>query len=152
MRRPPNRCNLGRARKGAAAVELAVLLPVLMLLFVITVDFARAFYYSISITNAARDGALWASDPTLVAANQSPYSSYQDAALSEFKNPDGSWRFSPPPTCDPPVYGTDSKGNAYVEVTVHYEFSSIVNFPTLPDTLHLQRTVRMRMAPQLPNF
>src|SRR5262249_38652771 len=50
-------------RRGAAAVELAVLLPFLAFLFVIAVDWSRIFYYSMTVTNCARNGALWAGDP-----------------------------------------------------------------------------------------
>src|SRR4051794_11952174 len=60
-----------RARFGAAAVELAVLLPFLAFLFVIAVDWSRIFYYSVIVTNAARNGALYASDPTT--QSESPY-------------------------------------------------------------------------------
>jgi Flp pilus assembly protein TadG len=38
-------------RSGASAVELALLLPFLVFLFVITVDFGRIFYYSLTLTN-----------------------------------------------------------------------------------------------------
>jgi Flp pilus assembly protein TadG len=45
-----------RPRRGAATVELAVLLPVIAFLFVIAVDYARVFYYSQVIENCARQG------------------------------------------------------------------------------------------------
>src|SRR5262249_4910977 len=50
------------ARRGVAAVELAVLSPCLALLFVITVDFARLFYYKLTIDNCARNGAIFGSN------------------------------------------------------------------------------------------
>src|SRR5260370_14853076 len=52
-----------RSRPATAAAELAVLLPFLMFLFVVTVDWARAFYFSVVIANSARQGALSESDP-----------------------------------------------------------------------------------------
>ncbi len=45
-----------RSETGGALVELAVALPVLVLVFVGTVDFARVFYMSISLNAAARAG------------------------------------------------------------------------------------------------
>ena len=42
-----------RVRKGAQVVELAFLLPFLAFMFVIAVDWARIFYYSITVTNCA---------------------------------------------------------------------------------------------------
>src|SRR5260370_14368738 len=50
-------------RPAAAAVELALLLPLLTLLLVISVDFARLYYHYMTITNCARNGAMWLCDP-----------------------------------------------------------------------------------------
>ena len=47
----------GRARRGAAAVELAVIMPVFLLLTLGFVDFGRFAYAYIAVTNAARAGA-----------------------------------------------------------------------------------------------
>jgi Flp pilus assembly protein TadG len=46
-----------RNQRGAALVELAVALPVMVALVVFTTDFARVFYTAIELTNAARAGA-----------------------------------------------------------------------------------------------
>ena len=65
-------------RQGAAAVELALLLPVLTFLLVISVDFARLYYHYVTITNCARNGALWLCDP--VAQSTSKYATVDAAA------------------------------------------------------------------------
>ena len=49
------------AEKGQSIVETALVLPVLLLLIVIVVDAARAFDAYIVLTNAAREGARFAS-------------------------------------------------------------------------------------------
>lgn len=67
-------------RRGAAAVELAVLLPFLVFLFVIAVDFGRIFYFSQTIENCARNKAIYGSNLTTA---QSPYSTIQKAALDD---------------------------------------------------------------------
>lgn len=46
-----------RRDRGAAAVEMAIVLPLLLLLVGGIIDFGRAFYYQVSISNAAREGA-----------------------------------------------------------------------------------------------
>ena len=54
------RCRRGRqllTQTGAAAVEFAILLPVLMLVVGGVVDFGRAFFTKIELANAAREGA-----------------------------------------------------------------------------------------------
>lgn len=124
-------------RRGVAAVELAVLLPLLVFLFVIAVDFARIFYYSQTIENCARNGAIYASNLT---SAQSPYSSIQDAALADAGD------LNPQPTVTS-TNGTDASGNPYVEVTVSWQFQSVTNFPGIPNTVNLTRTVQMRVAP-----
>ncbi len=49
-------------RSGSAAVELAVVLPFLCFMFVISIDYARIFYFSLTMEHAARNGAYFASD------------------------------------------------------------------------------------------
>jgi len=129
-------------RRGAAVVELAILLPLLVFLFVIGVDYARLFYYSLTVANCARNGALYGCDPT--GATTSPYSSIEQACLADAGS------LSPAPTVSY-NYASDTSGN-YVEVTVTYEFHTITNYPGVPNTVNIARTVRMRMIPAVPNF
>jgi len=138
-----SRRNAGRRRRpGAAAVELALLLPLLAFLFVVAVDFARIFYYSLSVTNCARNGAIYACDET--AALQSPYKSTEEAALSDASN------LSPTPTVvsKSVLDGTTS----FVEVTVTYEFQTLTKYPLVPSSVSVARTVRMRSIPAVPKF
>jgi hypothetical protein len=129
-------------RRGATAVELALLLPILGLLLLITVDFSRLYYHYSIVTNCARNGALYGSDPT--SASESPYSSLQAAALADAPN------LTPQPTVSS-TNGTDASNNPYVEVTVVYPFTTISSYPGLPNPINLSRTVRMRVAPATPN-
>ena len=48
---------MGRRERGAAAVEMAIVLPLLLLVIGGLVDFGRAFYLNSVITNASREGA-----------------------------------------------------------------------------------------------
>ena len=132
-----NRANA--VRRAAASVELAILLPFIAFLFVIAVDFARIFYYSQVIENCARKGALYASDAKAPAAQL--YANVTQAALG----PD-STNFSPQPTVTSSS-GTDAAGNGYVSVTVTWQFQTLTNFPGVPNTVTLSRTVQMRSAP-----
>lgn len=131
-----------RPLRGVAVVELAVLLPLLILLFVIAIDFARVFYFSLSLTNCARAGALYASDPTT--ADESPFASAQAAALADATN------LSPQPTIST-TSGTDGLGRKYVSVTAQYTFQTITGFPGIPAQLPLQRTVTMYQSAAVPD-
>ena len=128
-------------RRGAAAVELALLLPLLAFLFVISVDYARIFYCTMIVTNCARSGALYASqNPTTAndatnivaeAARDAPDLIFSDLRITST---------------------TDSAANpTWVAVTVTYPFSTITNFPGINRTTQLTRTVRMDVAPWTPN-
>lgn len=129
-----------RRPKGAAAVELAVLLPLLAFLFLIAVDYARIFYYSLTIENCARNGALYASN----AFNYPmPYSSAAQAAIADGSN------LNPPLTASDVTVanGTDANGNSCVTVTINYTFQTVTNYPGLPSSVNLVRSVEMRVAP-----
>jgi Flp pilus assembly protein TadG len=128
-------------RPAAATVELAFLLPFLAFLFVIAVDWSRIFYYSMVVTNSARNGALYACDP--VSQPTSPYANVTAAALAEASN------LSPAPTVTS-TSGSDSSGS-YVAVTVSYQFNTVTNFPGVPASTTLVRTVRMSSLPVKPN-
>src|SRR5262245_51965203 len=130
-----------RSRRGAAAVELAVLLPFLAFLFVIAVDWARVFYFSLVVENCARNGAVFASDP--YASVQSPYATLQDAALADAPN------LNPKPTVTS-VSGVDAAGNRYVDCKVRYVFKTVSNFPGVPKASTVVRTVRVYQAAQTP--
>jgi Flp pilus assembly protein TadG len=129
-------------RRGAAVVELAVILPLLVFLFVIAVDFARVFYYSVTLTNCARAGAMYASDPTTSA--ESPFASTAAAAVADAPN------LSPAPTVST-TSGTDAAGRPYVEVTAAYTFRTITGFPGVPNQVNLTRKVRMNVSASSPN-
>jgi len=131
-----------RKERGAAAVELALLLPFLMFMFVLAIDYGRIFFFSVTITNCARAGAVWASDP--FEQTESPYTTVAQAALAEAPN------FSPQPSVSS-SYGTDSDGNPYVEVTVTGTFSTMTRYPGVPSSTTLTRRIRMRVAPDAPS-
>ena len=137
-------------RSGAAVVELAVLLPVLCFLFVISVDYARVFYFSLTLKNAARNGAYYASNYPGIYS----YQTAQQVVTADVSN------LSPPPTIEI-NYSVDANGpyvipvpmsNGYVEVKVTWTFNSITRFPGVPATTTLVRNCRMKVAPITPNF
>jgi len=129
-------------RSATAVVELAVLLPLLILLFLVAVDFGRVFYFSLTLTNCARAGALYAMDP--VAAVESPFPDVQSAALADCTN------ITPQPTITS-ANGVDASGRAFVAVTANYSFNTVTKFPVIPSQVQLTRTVRMYVAANTPN-
>jgi hypothetical protein len=64
---------LGRREEGAAAVEFAIVLPVLMLLLAGFIEFGWGFYWMQTVTNASRAGARYAIQAKLVSGVSTPY-------------------------------------------------------------------------------
>jgi hypothetical protein len=112
----------GRDR-GAAAVEFALVLPLLLLLVFGIIDFGRALNAQVTLTQAAREGAR------LVALNQPNVVSRTQAAATGLSGvnvtvvtgcppPPGGPPPPPPPPGGPPPPGTD----AVVQVSYTFSF------------------------------
>jgi Flp pilus assembly protein TadG len=150
------------SRRGATAVEFALVLPFLMFLFVLAIDYARVFYYGIILENCARNGAYFASNypnSSYLYNDIYGYKSLDEAIYSdsvnvmkkgESKNTatyqvnysytlDGSFTPAPTPT-------------GFVKVTMKWDFKTITQFPGVPGTVALERSVIMKMAPVMPSF
>lgn len=78
-RRSALRRGKSRYDRGQSLVELAVVLPVLLLLVIGMVEFARAWMFQQVITNIAREGARLAVIPT---SNQAMVQARVDALLT----------------------------------------------------------------------
>lgn len=119
-----------RNQKGQALVEMAILLPLLLLIVFGITEFGWALYIKNSLTNAAREGARRASvsleDPTTDPARAElrrlvgeacPFSVDTTAITIES-------------TTTPPQHGAST-----ITVTVPYEFTSVYNLIDLNFTL-----------------
>lgn len=129
----------GNHRAGAALVELALLLPVLIFMLLAAMDYSRVFYASVIVSNCARNGALFASDPNI--ANRTQFNTYLDAIQADAVNLDSSLlqvTYSE---------GTDAFGYGWAEVTVTYPFDTVINYPGIPSHVDISRKVRMRKVP-----
>jgi len=125
-------------RNGAAVVELAAVLPLLLLLFAAGVDFARVYYFSQVISNGARVGAVYASNPDV--ADRSPYETAEEATRAALKD------LKPQPDVNI-TQGSDSLGNPHAEVKVQYNFRPLTRFAGLPSVQVLTGTARARLYP-----
>ena len=128
-----------KRRQGAALLEFAILLPLLLFLLLGATDFARVYHDYLTITDSSRNGALYASLNS--AQTKTVYQAgIVSAALADVGG------LSPVPTVSTAT-GNLSQGNNYVDVTVDYTFKTLVNFPGIPNTMPLSRTTRMRVVP-----
>ncbi len=129
-----------KSRRGAAAVEMAILAPFLIFIVVVGVDWSRIFYMSVTLTNCARNGALNASDPYSLI--QPAYDNVTAAALADAPN------LSPQPQVMTAT-GSDSSGT-YLDCTVTSTFKTLTNLPGVPSNTIIKRTVRVYQSPRLP--
>ena len=70
-------------KRGQASVELALSLPLLLMMFLMVVETGRAFYIAISFANAARAGVQYGSQSLTTAADNA---GMQTAATNDAPN------------------------------------------------------------------
>ncbi len=152
----PIHCHLSRDEHGASLVEVALLLPLFLLLLLAAVDFGRACYLEIEINGAARAGAVYGSrDPTdttgmtTVALNAAPDVPGVSAGTPTFvcecadgsNSISGSACLTAPPSC------TDGLNWVYVvTVTVTGTYTPILPWPGIPSSMTFSSTASMRSA------
>jgi Flp pilus assembly protein TadG len=137
MRKPVGRTE---ARRGVAAAELAIVLPFLMLMFGVAIDFCRVFYASQTVQNCAYAGALYASSTVSPRpALSTPSQAAQDAALAEGVSLN-------PALSSANISTTINNGMATTTVT--YNFSFIM--PLMGNSITITRSVTMQVVPQGP--
>lgn len=140
---------LRRSDAGAAAVELAMVLPLLALLAVGVADFGRMYFTSIAVSNATRAGAHYGSQSTTTSGNfagieQATRNDAADlgeitVASSRFcRCPDGS---APACTGTCPSYGAPQ---VFVHVSASKTYAFLIKYPGLPPTVPITRTATFR--------
>jgi Flp pilus assembly protein TadG len=133
-----------RRSRGAAAAEFALLLPLLCMLFLGTIDFCRVFYYSLTVHNCARNGAMYGGADAAHAVNGSGI--VTAAKLDAVSLPNYAELMQVSSSTDSAISPT------YVDVTVTYPFSTITRYPGIPRQVNLSRCVRMNVVPTTPSF
>lgn len=124
-----------RRRKGAAAVEAAILLSVLCYLCFIVTDYSRLFFTLATLSDCARAGAMYYA--TRPAAT---LSGIQQAALGDASD------LSPAPTITATSM-PDGLGNTLVSVTASYTFHTLMPQPGIASSVNLSRQVVMMLNP-----
>lgn len=139
-----------RRRKGelgAAAVEMAIVLPLLVILLFGTVEFGLVFYNQQMLTNASREGAragIVAGVPHVTVGEiQSVVNNYCATHLVSFSDTPATLvtTVTPDPSVTPPLFGDDLT----VHVQYPYTFLLLPNFVSgLTGTLNLSAETVMR--------
>lgn len=145
-----------RSERGAALVELAVALPLLLIIMIGTIDFGRAFRTAMIVTNAARAGAQFGSQNPVNATNTTGMVTAATAVLTanglttglaptaatlcQCANNAGT--FTNAANCSDPCTG----GHLVVSVivTATRTFSLIQPFPGIPSSVTITRGATAR--------
>lgn len=125
-------------RRGGAAVEFAVVLPLLTLLLLGAADFGRFAHSWNAVTNAARAGAAFAgTTPYTTASRPAWENGIRQAVRGDLEQLRG---FDPNRlrVTITPATGTD--GRRRVAVRVEYPFDSLVNWAMLPASFSMRQT------------
>jgi Flp pilus assembly protein TadG len=142
------RLALARTQRGQSVLEMALVLPVLLLLLVGTIEIGRFAYYAIVVSNAARAGAQYGAQSLITSAD---VTGIQTAAQN-----DGLATLTVTPTqlcgCSAtglggcPTGGFCANPLVYVEVTASGTFKSLFAYPGIPRSMTLSSTVKMRVT------
>lgn len=137
---------------GQSAVELAIILPVLLLLLLAAADFGRALYVSVAVQNAARAGAQYGSQSVITAADSSGMvaAATMDAAeitsLTATASQCTCISSSNVAAC-PLSYCTNNPQATYVEVDTHASFQLIGTYLGITSPVRLSGKAIMQVQP-----
>jgi Flp pilus assembly protein TadG len=135
-------CGARRAdRSGAAAVEFAIILPLLVTIVFGALDFGRFAYTYIAVTNAARAGAGFASFHHYTVTTQPVWvQQTTDTVLTELGDQFDASKVQ----VLPPTVSVDADGMRRVRVEVRYPFETVTSWPLIPNAVTLGRAAEMR--------
>ncbi len=139
---------LMRAERASSLVEFGLMLPFLTLLLIGVIDFGRAFYVDIEVSNAAYAGALYGSQ------NHTDTTGMQNAATGDAVDVSGMTAAA--------TYGCECSDGTnavasctsqpacavnvvnYVQVTTAATYRPMFPWPGIPTSLSLQGSARLR--------
>jgi Flp pilus assembly protein TadG len=143
----------GRRDRGSAMVEFCLVFPVLLLMMMGTLDFARAFRAAIIVASAARAGVQFGS---LNPANAADSTGMNGAALNDAtgqgvtgitansRNYCACITSNTEVSCSTGTCAGDTPAG-YVETRTQYTFQSVIRYPGVPRNMVLTRTAKMRV-------
>lgn len=128
--------------RGLAAVETALVLPVVLLITFAAVDFGRVIHAYLAVSNAARCGAMYGSMHEFTSNNLTSWKSQIRSTMDDEMS--GLQAYSAANLQAAISTTTDSSGLFVVTVRASYPFATIVNWPGVPSQITLSHAVTMR--------
>lgn len=135
-------CGAGAARRGAAALEFVLVLPVLMTIMVGAADWGRVLKVDNVLMNAARSGACYGATHRVTDYIRNDW---EDRIIARVADEAAHLPDFDPDRLEVAVETFDeADGSMRVSVDVSYPFETIVDWPGSPRQITLSRTVSMR--------
>jgi len=128
-------------RRGAAAVEFALVLPLLMLFAIGSIDFGRIPHFHQVVSNAARTGAETGATQQFTSFTRSSWEAGIKAAVeTEMQNlPD----FEASKLTCQLTTTTNADGLARIVVEVSYPFETLIRWPGMPHQVQLHKRIEV---------
>jgi Flp pilus assembly protein TadG len=145
---------LGRNESGAALIEFAIVLPLLLILLLGMLDFGKAFNYWIDETHLSASGARWA----VVNNNPGPGATLQDsirqqADTAELRDGGTGAVADPVEVCISFPDGTSNVGDPVkVTVTSDYSFLNFIGVKTGVTEASIADSATMRLEQSPTNY
>jgi Flp pilus assembly protein TadG len=139
-----------RRTRGQASVELALSLPLLLMMFLTVVETGRAFYIAISVANAARAGVQYGSQNLTTAADTAGMQSAATADAPGLSGMTATARYycicsdGTASTC----LATDCAGShrlLYTQVSTSASYAPLINFMGILPTMTVPGKATMRV-------
>jgi len=150
---PNGGLKLACSERGSSLVEFALIIPVLSLLLLGAIDFGRAYYLGIEVSNAARAGAQYG------AGNPTDTAGMQTAANKDAPDVSGGLTFSPTPAwgCEcsdgtsqqascAPVPTCVNNVVKYVQVNTSATYTTLIPWPFIPSSIPMSGQATIRVA------
>lgn len=146
-----SRLRPARAQSGQSLVEVAFVVPVLLLLMVGIIEIGRFAYYSVLVSNAAHAGAQYGAQ-SLIASGDA--NGIRQAAKNDGQIAGITMTVTPVQLCgctSTALGGCPSGGGCanplvYVQVTASETVPSMFRYPGIPRNIPLSSTVTMRVS------
>jgi len=153
-----------REDRGQAFVELALVLPILILLLVGAAEIGRLAYASIEVSNAARAGVAYAAQSHTTAADNGATGGIVQAAQNDAPNitnlhatptyscscEGSTGTMSAFSSCDNTIANlttcpSPSRIVLYVQITTWADMNTLFRYPGIPSSIRLQGFANMRV-------
>jgi len=141
-----------RSSKGQSTLELAIILPVMLLLLLAAADFGRALFVAIDLQSAAQAGALYGSQSVIAAADSSGMVTAAKNDANEISNLSVSasqctcTTASKVQSC-PQAYCVDNPQANYIEVDTHASFELLGTYLGISSPIQLSGKAIMQVEP-----